>query len=250
MPPAMTTAITATMSDAFSAAHDAGVPPNVAGRAGGTAGLIRLMTWLSPAFPVGAFAFSHGLEAAVREGPVGDAEALLGWIRTLLHHGSGWNDFVLFAEAHRSAAADAESLEAAVELATALAGSKERREETLALGAAFLAAAAPWGAEDIPADAPYPVAVGATAAGLGIDLESALAGFAHAFAANLASAGVRLVPLGQSQAVRILKALETDIADAAGRAAGSTLDDLGSAAIAAEIAAMRHETLQPRLFRT
>ena len=214
------------------------------------AALLQLLTWLSPSFPVGAFAFSHGLESAVAARQVRDAGTLHDWVRALLEHGSGWNDLVLFAEAH-AAAGDPARLAEVAELAEALGGTSERRLETMALGAAFRTASQPWheGAAELP-DAPYPVAVGQLAAAKGVPLLPALTAFAHAFAANLVTSATRLVPLGQSDMVRVLRRLEPVILATPARAAGATLDDLGSAAILSEIAAMRHETLQTRLFRS
>lgn len=212
--------------------------------------LLRLLTWFSPAFPIGAFAYSGGLEAAVAEGRVRSAEAVRDWIAALAEHGNGWNDLVLFAEAYRAARnGDAvRSGEAAV-LGIALASSAERRAETLHLGEAFARAGAAWGGAG-STGAPYPVAAARLAAGCGVSLEEALLAFAHAGGANLVSAATRLVPLGQSEAVPVLRQLEAIIARVAVRAAVSTLDDLGSAAIGSEIAAMRHETLAHRLFRS
>jgi urease accessory protein len=208
--------------------------------------LLRLATWMSPGFPVGAFAWSHGVEAAVAEARIADGTQARDWIVCLLERGSGWNDLVLLAEGYR-AAGDPERLAAVAELAEALAGSRERRIETVALGAAFAEAVRPW--SDCSA-APYPVAVALAAARGGVALEPALVAYANGFASNLLSALVRLVPLGQSEAVRILHDLEPSILASASRAAASSLDDLGSCAVMSEIAAMRHETLPTRLFRS
>ncbi|KAB0679285.1 urease accessory protein UreF [Aureimonas leprariae] len=209
---------------------------------------LRLQLWLSPGFPTGAFAWSHGLEAAVAEGRLGSAAETRDWLAFLLARGSGWNDLVLFAEGYR-AAADPARLVETVDLARALAGSRERRAEILALGEAFALAVAPWDAA-IPGDAPYPIAVALAAARSGIPLGQALVAFAGAFAANLVSAAVRLVPLGQTGATLILRELEPAILAAAARAAASSPYDLGSAATLSDIAAMRHETLRTRLFRS
>ncbi|MEF2553027.1 urease accessory UreF family protein [Aurantimonas sp. A2-1-M11] len=218
--------------------------------------LAELLTLFSPAFPIGAFAWSHGLEAAVAERILTDGPSVEAWVRVLLDRGSGWNDFVLLAEAYEAHRGQDEARIAAVaELAEALAGSAERRAESLALGAAFAEAAQPWASGDAandpePGGVTYPVAVGRLAAGAGFELDETLLAFAHGFAAALVSAAVRLVPLAQSEAVRILRRLEPDIRDLASRAARSTLDDLGSAALGSDIAAMRHETLPTRLFRS
>lgn len=210
--------------------------------------LLRLLTWLSPAFPVGSFGYSHGLETAIREGAVTDARTLTGWIAGLLEHGSGWTDAVLAKAAWTAVTAeDYAALDEIVELAEALAPSLERRRETLAQGEAFLTAVAAWNPPPI-IRAPYPVALGAAAGSAFLPLGPALTAWLHAFAANLVSVAVRAVPLGQSDALQVIAALEPVILKVASRAAESTLDDLGSATLNSDIAAMRHETLDGRLF--
>lgn len=216
------------------------------------AGLLRLLTWLSPAFPVGAFVWSGGLERAVHDRFVRDAAGLEQWIDTALARGAGWNDAVLLAEAWRECENDA-ALDGVSELAAALAGSRQRHQETLALGEAFLAAAVHW-AEPFTGDArrkiAYPVAVGAVAGRTGVALDDVLAGYLHAAASQLVSVGLRLGVCGQKQGVALLAGLEAPILALAAKAAGSTLDDLGSATVRAEIETMRHETQYSRLFRS
>jgi len=210
--------------------------------------LLRLLTWLSPAFPVGSFGYSHGLETAIREGAVTDARSLTAWIAALLEHGSGWTDAVLARAAWTAVTAeDHTALDEIAELAEALAPSLERRRESLAQGEAFLTAVAAWHPPPI-IRAPYCVALGAAAGAAGIPLQPALTAWLHAFAANLVSVAVRAVPLGQSDAVAVIASLETVILRTADRASASTLDDLGSGALLSDIAAMRHETLDGRLF--
>jgi urease accessory protein len=214
-------------------------------------GLLRLLSWLSPAFPTGAFAFSHGLEWAVEAGDVSSAARLRDWLADLLAHGAARSDAILLRLAHR-AAGDPPRLAGIAELAAAMAPARERQEETLAQGAAFLRAARPWlgGAWDGPEPLAYPLAVGVTAARHGIGEEAACVGFLQAFTANLISAAVRLVPLGQSDGLAVQQSLEPVLlAIAEGtRAAGE--EDLGGCAFRADLAAMRHETQYTRLFRS
>ena len=217
------------------------------------AGLIRLQTWLSPAFPVGGFSYSHGLESAVDAALVADGDSLRRWLCVLIGFGSGWNDAVLFAEGWRRAKTGGDLDELAV-LGAALAGSRERHAESTLQGGAFrTAAAGGWPhaiVEQLPPDCPYAIAVGAAAGAHGLPLEPALAVFLQAFAANLAQAAIRLGVTGQSGAVSVVAALEGDVLEAASRAANSTLDDLGSATVVSEIMSMRHETHYSRLFRS
>ena len=227
-----------------------------AGNAAAT--LARLMTWLSPAFPVGGFSYSHGLEWVVEPGKVKDAATLGDWIEDILVHGAGRTDAIFLAEAWRAvAASDARMLAEAAELAAAFAPSAERRLETLAQGAAFLRAVqAVWPHPALERLAPddaevaYPVAVGACAAAHGLPLAATAQAFVQAFAANLVSAGVRLVPLGQTDGLRVVARLEPLIPRIVAGALAATLDDVGGAAIMADIASMRHETQYTRLFRS
>jgi urease accessory protein len=217
-----------------------------------TRALLRLMAWLSPAFPIGGFAWSGGLERAVADGLVKKASDLQAWLAALVRHGSLWNDGVLFAEAWRQAENEVALGEVAA-LGLALSGSAERFAETLSLGKAFVTAARAWPhpvLERLSADLPFPVAVGAVAAGHGVPLPQALAAYLHAAVSQVISAGIRLSVAGQAEGVAILVALEPKIEEIARLAAATTLDDLGGAAVQAEIAALRHETQHSRLFRS
>lgn len=204
--------------------------------------LLRLLTWLSPAFPVGALGYSHGLETAIREGTVADAAGLSDWIAGLVQHGGGWTDAVLVKAAWTAASAeDDDALHEIAELAETLAPSPERRRETLAQGKAFLEAVAAWSPAPI-AEAAYPVALGAAAGAAGVPLEPALAAWLHAFAANLVSVAVRTVPIGQSDAVAVIAGLEPVLLRTADRAAGSSLIDLGQRAVRPDRCASAFET--------
>ena len=211
--------------------------------------LLRLMAWLSPAFPTGAYAYSHGLEWAVAAGDVADAKTLLAWLDDLLRHGGGWNDAILLRHAY-CAASEPGPLAQIAELAAALAPSRERRGETLDLGRAFIIAARAWSGVTLPDRIAYPVAVGVLAAGHNIPVHDAALGYLQAFAANLISAAVRLVPLGQSAGLRVLAAIEPAILEVARATRDAALDDLGGCTWRADLATMRHETQYTRLFRS
>jgi urease accessory protein len=226
-------------------------PPPLAGGSWGEGEqhLLRLLAWLSPAFPTGAYAYSHGLEWAVECGDIADGDTLHAWLADVLAHGSGRNDAILLRHAHR-ANSDAATLGAIAELAAAVAPSRERRAETLDQGAAFIAAAAAWCPPDLPRRVAYPVAVGALAGAHGIAEDATAAAYLQTFATNLISAAVRLVPLGQSAGLRVLAVLEPVILQVAEASRAATLDDLGGCAFRSDIAAMRHETQYTRLFRS
>lgn len=210
------------------------------------AAALNLHAWLSPAFPVGAFAYSHGLEWAVEAGDIRDEASALVWLRDVLRHGTGRTDAILLRHAMR-AHDDPAALADLADLALAAAPSRERRAETGDQGAAFALAAAPWGGV---AAAPYPVAVGALAGRHGVAPALAVAAYLQAFAANLISAAVRLVPLGQTAGLRLLAALQDEALAITAATATATLDDIGGCAFRSDIAAMRHETQYTRLFRS
>ncbi|MGD9615422.1 MAG: urease accessory protein UreF [Alphaproteobacteria bacterium] len=211
--------------------------------------LLRLMTFLSPGFPTGAYAYSHGLEWAVAAGDVTDSETLRVWLDDLLRHGGGRNDAILLRHAYR-AASESGRLAEIGELAAALAPSRERRAETLDIGRAFVTAARVWSGPELPDQIAYPVAVGVFAAGHDIPEDDAALGCLHAFAANLISAALRLIPLGQSAGLCVLAVIEPAILEVAAATRDATLDDLGGCAWRADLAAMRHETQYTRLFRS
>jgi urease accessory protein len=218
--------------------------------------LLRLMVWLSPAFPVGGYSFSHGLEWVVGQGEVADASSLAAWVEDVLQHGAGRSDAIFLAETWRAVDKDdgGRSKEVA-ELAAALAPSAERRLETLAQGTAFLGAVrAVWPQRRLDVlgvgEVAFPVAVGAAAAAHGLPLLPTAEAFCQAFAANLVSAGVRLIPLGQTDGLRVLAQVQPSIPGLVGGALDASLDDVGGATIAADIASMRHETQYTRLFRS
>jgi urease accessory protein len=223
------------------------------------AALYRLMTWLSPAFPVGAFSYSSGIEWAVEAGDIANAASLKDWLGAMLADGPGFCDAVLLAQAHRAAASrDETALRGVAELAAAFVPSRERQLETSAQGRAFIdIARAAWNCNGLDRLVShcegvivYPVAVGLVSAAHAIPLMPALHAFLHALASNWISAGARLVPLGQTDSQRVLALLEPVVVATAKRALAASLDDLGSATFRADLAGMRHETQYTRLFRS
>jgi urease accessory protein len=213
--------------------------------------LLRLMTLLSPSFPVGGFAYSAGLEQAVADELISDVHSLNDWLTTLLQTGPTWNDAVLLCAAHWQFNAPDDLAETAA-LAAALAGSKERHMETLSLGGAFVEAVKASGlpCPDLPPQLAYPVAVGAVAGANGIEPQAAAAAFIHGFISNQIQCAIRLGVLGQNAGVAMLASFEVSILETAHRASHSTFDDLGSCTLIADISAMRHEGLYSRIFRT
>ena len=223
------------------------------------AALYRLMTWLSPAFPVGAFSYSSGIEWAVEAGDIVDAASLQGWLASVLSDGAGFCDGVLLAHAHRAVSShDDAGLREIAELAAALVPSRERQLETSAQGRAFIdIARAAWNCDGLDqlvsvcdGAIVYPVAVAMVSAAHAIPLAPTMHAFLHALTSNWISSGARLVPLGQTDSQRVLALLEPVVVSTGKRALDASLDDLGSATFRADIASMRHETQYTRLFRS
>lgn len=219
---------------------------------------LPLLVWLSPSFPVGAFAYSHGLEWAHEAGDVADRAGLESWLGDLLEHGAARNDAILLGGAHRAAGHGGAALAEVAELALALATGAERRLEAATQGDAFVAAisrAWPCPALDRlkltwPGPVAYPVALGVAAAGHGISLEDTLPAFGLGFVSNLVSAAVRLGIVGQTDGQRIIAALLPAVRALAEEARTATLDDLGGAAFRSDLSSLRHETQYTRLFRS
>ncbi|MEM1235865.1 MAG: urease accessory UreF family protein [Pseudomonadota bacterium] len=202
--------------------------------------LLSLTQWLSPAFPLGSFAYSHGLETAINGGQIQDAESLYDWLRAVLARGSGWTDAVIL-----SATLDGEDV---AQLCRALAASKERLEETEAQGAAFSDTQKAMG-RDVPAG-PLPVAVGVAARTLNLNKEIIISVYLQSFMSNLVQVAVRFVPLGQSAGQGVLQRLNSDIETVAACAASASKDDANSGAFVSDISSMRHESQSARMFQS
>ncbi|KQP29404.1 urease accessory protein UreF [Methylobacterium sp. Leaf102] len=220
---------------------------------------LRLMAWLSPGYPVGAYAYSHGLEAAVDAGDVSGEASLVDWLADVLELGSGRNDLILVVHAHgASLVEDSVALADLNDLALALAPSRELHLETSQQGRSFLdATLAAWPtpvlirlAETLPGPVAYPVAVGVAAGAHGMALPPTLAAFGLAFLQNLVSAALRCAPIGQSAGTRVIAALTPRVVALAAGVPDLTLNDLGSATLALDLGSFRHETQYSRIFRS
>ncbi|MGZ8408622.1 MAG: urease accessory protein UreF [Hyphomicrobium sp.] len=226
------------------------------------------MTWLSPAFPVGAYSYSHGIEAAVEAGLVEDRASLADWIEAILAHGTGRTDAVFVAASIRAAESDDPAvLDRVAERAAAYRATAELAFESAAEGAAFLQAVrAAWPhplldalaarltdsgpGPGVPSTLAYPVAVGVAAAAWGVPEDLTVAAYLQAFSSNLVSAGLRLIPLGQTDGLKVLASVEPVIHAVAQEALGLPMDAIGSATLMVEWTSMRHETQYARLFRS
>ena len=204
---------------------------------------LSLVQWLSPAFPTGAFAYSHGLEAEIAAGRVRDAADVEAWLGNILRFGAGWQDAVLVAHAQGG------ECDALDDLARALAPCAERLQEGLEQGAALARTVSGITGRDLPPRM-LPVALGEAAAALDLPKADVIAVYLHGFAGNLVTIAIRHVPLGQTEGQAVLARLAPLIHDLAGAAARAPLDAIGTCALAGDLAAFRHETQEVRIFRT
>ena len=205
--------------------------------------MMILQAWFSPAFPIGAYSYSHGLETAIQCGLITDEVSLQSWISTLLLYGSGRNDGLFIKAAY-------EAKEEANALCLALCTSKERWQETTELGQAFSRVANTSYQTDLPDGLAYPVAVGQAARTMDLDLTLTLQSYLQAFAANLISVGVRAIPIGQQAGQHCLVRLYHVIEEVITQAAEASLAEVGSSALLSDLMAMKHEHSVPRIYRT
>ena len=206
----------------------------------------KIMAWLSPAYPIGSYSFSHGLEQAIESKIVSDKGSLFEWLCQILLFGSARNDAILLANAYRSSE---EKLGYLIEFAEAFAVSKERHLETVQQGTAF--AKITQSVYDIPIPpCPLPIAVGYACKIENIDLNKLLPLYLHAFVANLISVAVRFIPIGQTDGQKILLRLFGKIEEIATQTVDLELDDLSNSCFLNDIDAMKHETMNTRIFRS
>jgi urease accessory protein len=224
--------------------------------------LLRLQTWASPAFPIGSYSYSHGLEWAVEAGDVRDPHTLVAWLEADLRHGTLRNEAIFFSQAWSCVATDNPTrLLTVCELATAHRGTAEfalesSQQATAAL--ALLRAVWPdplldWLAQELQRTALAPamaVVLATRAAREGAPIEWALPVYLQSVIANLVTAAVRLIPLGQTAGQRAIADLEQAVLEASAQAGHAPLEDIGSAAFMVELASMAHETQYTRLFRS
>jgi urease accessory protein len=205
--------------------------------------MMTLQTWFSPAFPTGAFSYSHGMESAIQNNLVKDAGSLKSWIDSLLSYGSGRNDGLFLKAAY-------EGFAEANDLCLASCGSKERLLETMELGQAFSRVVRASYDVNLPDGMAYPVAVGVTAKQIDLDLALTLQSYLQAFASNLISVGIRTIPIGQQAGQDCLIGLYPVIEHMTKKIRSESLNELGAATFVSDLMAMKHENSVPRIYRT
>ena len=223
---------------------------------------LRLQAWLSPAFPTGSYSYSHGLEWAVEAGSVYDRASLVDWLAADLRYGSGRNEGIFFREAWSSAMrGDRVMLLEIAELAAAFRGTSEFALESVQQAASCRStlnqvwpdllldeiAESLWNRR-IPLS--LALVLGIRCAKQDIPMVLALPAFLQSYVANLVTAAVRLIPLGQTDGQAAIASLEDTVLATSAEAATATIHELGSTAFMVDLASMAHETQYTRLFRS
>ena len=224
--------------------------------------LLRQQSWLSPAFPTGSYSYSHGIEWAVEAGDIHDRKSLVEWLEADISYGSGRNEAIFFIEAWRCTTEENyEKLGEVAELAAAFRGTSEFALETSQQASACLGTfCRVWPnpvmerlSELLSKRGIAPslaVVLGVGAATQNISATLALPAFLQSYLANLVTAGVRLIPLGQTDGQFAIAELEAVVLAVAAQAEKATIHDLGSAAYMVDLASALHETQYTRLFRS
>ncbi len=208
---------------------------------------LTLTQWLSPSFPVGAFAYSHGLEQAIRSHWIENGEDLREWLDTLIRHGSGRSDAIWIRLAW--ACKDMSDVQELNAQCRAFAPALERQREAERQGAAFSNVASHvWGLK-LPM-LQLPINLGFAARQEGLDIEAVIALYLQSFLSNLTAAAQRLMPMGQTEGQSILAQLNAACIEVAADSRDMGIEDISSTAFLSDIAAMQHETLQPRIFQS
>lgn len=237
------------LTDAETRALERAVEPS---RYGAPLALVRLFTWLSPAFPIGAYSYSYGIEAAVADGVIKDGSDLAAWLADAVAHGAGFADAVFCAHGWTHAD-DPHALAMVKAEGEAFASCRARHQETMDLGTRFLSALRPWTRaphDRLGGTAPLPVAFGVAAGDQGVDQALCLSLYLQSFLSNLVQAGLRLGVCGQDEGLAMMHRMEGALERCAARAQATALEDLFTATVSAEIHAMRHDALYSRIHAT
>ena len=220
------------------------------------AGLPQLLRLASPMLPVGAYAYSQGMEWAVDEGTVGDEDSALAWITDLLRFNVGTLEAPVWRRLYQAwQDRDVESARHWNERFIAIRETAEFRAETLQMGGALKAVLdatreIDTGLLDQIESPAFPTAFSFAAHGLGVPLRGGLTGYLWAWGENQVSAAMKLVPLGQSSGQRILVKLIALLPEITDNALGMQEEGLSNFSPALAIASSRHETQYTRLFRS
>jgi urease accessory protein len=236
--------------------------PSTAALSLSPARFLALLQLADSALPIGAFAFSNGLEMYAAQGLVTDAATLQTWLKDVLHHAVHPGHLLPVALAHRATAVQEWArLEQLDQRLTAMKHPRELREASMKLGQGLLrlaqqvwpgAARERWHTlrQQGMVLGHHAVVLGLLGCELGLAERVIVEVAGYQWLSGTITAALRLLPLGQSAGQRLLAALLTQLPAIADDVSRQDWDDLSTATPALDIHAMRHETLYSRLFQS
>lgn len=221
-----------------------------------SASLLSFLQLVSPALPVGAYTYSEGLETLVQAEQIGDAQTLQTWLEQELRYGAIRLEAAVLVRVYQAATEqNLDQIYSWNQWLSALRDSRELREQSWQMGQSLrrllqtLQPHQPW-LNDSEAPVNFAVVFGLAALGWQIELPTAVLGYLQSWTTNLVTAGVRLIPLGQTQGQQILQGLQPQLIQTSAQVLELTDRDLTCCSWGVSMASMQHETLYSRLFRS
>ncbi|MBW4664501.1 MAG: urease accessory protein UreF [Chroococcus sp. CMT-3BRIN-NPC107] len=218
--------------------------------------VLSLLQLVSPALPVGAYSYSEGLETLVEWGTIRNRHTFKHWLEQELSYGAICLEAAVMLRTYEATVRSDRAaliywnnwLSAARETSELRASSWQMGQSLMGL----LLALKPIEAQNIclEGECNYAVSLGIFAALEQINPQSLILGYLHSWATNLITAGVKLIPLGQTAGQILLHELHASISDAATKIISLEDDDLSSCSWGLSLASMAHETQYTRLFRS
>jgi urease accessory protein len=219
--------------------------------------ILCLLQLASPALPVGAYSYSEGLETLVENNIINNQECLLHWLQAELRYGAIRLEAAVMLRAYNCVKmGDLEALSRWNMWLSAVRETEELRNSSLQMGRSLIQLFGKLQPEIKPlADAVgnscnYAIAFGIAAAYWDINIQAAVLGYLHSWVNNLITAGVKLIPLGQTAGQQLLLNLQPLISDATASILSLEDDNLSCCSWGLSLASMAHETQYTRLFRS
>ena len=214
--------------------------------------ILKLLTWNNQAFPIGSYSFSSGLEYAVESNLITTGYELQSWLKNLLNFGSIQTDAILLVEAWKLMKKKKNrNLIELNNFAISLNQSYEKYIENYEQGKSFIKITSDaWNHKFQSKNLTFPLAYASSAYQENIKLEDTLISYLHANLCNLLSAGIKLIPLGQTEGQRIQIKLNLYIEEEYKIILKKDMNDIGNCGWVNDIVSMQHENQFTRIFRT
>ena len=214
--------------------------------------ILKLLTWNNQSFPIGSYCFSSGLEFAVESKLIQSGKDLQYWLNDLLKYGSLYSDALILLEAWKLASKkENNKINDLNNFAVSLNQSNEKYIENYEQGKSFIKITEDaWNHKYISKKLVYPIAYAVAAVQENINMEDVLICYLHSSLCNLLAAGIKLIPLGQTEGQKIQIALNTYIEEEYKNILKKNFNDIGNCGWVNDIISMKHENQFTRTFRT